>query len=173
MKGKRSGMARGFTLIELLVVIVIISILTGLLMANFVGIRQRGRDAQRKSDLRQLQSALEFYRSDHGYYPCTPTSCNLSNSLPNKLPCNSVLKSVDGSTIYLEKIPCEPLLSSTNIDYVYVPSPGSCNNTTIICTKYVLTACLENPNDSDIDKVRISTGCTSSPYNGTFNLNNP
>lgn len=59
----------GFTLIELLVVISIISVLAAFLMANFINIRQRGRDAQRKSDLKQIQSALELYRSDHGKYP--------------------------------------------------------------------------------------------------------
>jgi len=46
----------GFTLVELLVVIVIISVLAGLLVSNFIGVRLRGRDAQRKSDLAQIQS---------------------------------------------------------------------------------------------------------------------
>ena len=58
----------GFTLIELLVAIGIIGILASFLLANFVGVRQRARDGVRKSDLRQMQSALEMYRADQGQY---------------------------------------------------------------------------------------------------------
>src|SRR3990167_9066467 len=59
---------KGFTLVELLIVIAIVGILSALLMVNFVGVRQRGRDAQRKSDMRQMQSAFELFRSDNGRY---------------------------------------------------------------------------------------------------------
>ena len=59
----------GFTLIELLVVIAIIGILTTFLVANFVGVKSRARDGQRKSDLRNIQAALEIYRSDKSVYP--------------------------------------------------------------------------------------------------------
>ena len=88
---------RGFTLIELLVAISIIGVLSSFLLANFVGVRQRARDGVRKSDLRQIQSALELYRSDKGTYP---------SSLP---PCGSPLQ--DTSTppvVYMQKIPCDP-----------------------------------------------------------------
>src|SRR3990167_9460895 len=61
--------ARGFTLIELLVVIAIVGLMSGFLVANFIGIKQRARDGQRKSDLRQIQAALELYRSDNASYP--------------------------------------------------------------------------------------------------------
>ena len=63
---------KGFTLIELLVAISIIGVLSSFLLANFVGIRQRARDGVRKSDLRQIQSALELYRSDQSKYPDSP-----------------------------------------------------------------------------------------------------
>ncbi len=59
----------GFTLIELLIVLAIIGVLSTLLMTNFIGVRQRSRDVQRKSDLRQIQSALETYRTDNTFYP--------------------------------------------------------------------------------------------------------
>jgi general secretion pathway protein G len=57
-------MKKGFTLIELLVVIAIIGMLSALLVPNFMGARERARDAQRKSDLKQIQKALEMYRQD-------------------------------------------------------------------------------------------------------------
>lgn len=53
----------GFTLIELLVVVGVIGILAYVLIAviNPVAQLQKGRDLQRKSDLKQIQSALEHY----------------------------------------------------------------------------------------------------------------
>ena len=93
---------RGFTLIELLVVVSIISILASLLIANFVGIRQRGRDAQRKSDLRQVQTALELYRADNGTYPVSLSACGSPFTY--------------NSTTYMQKLPCDPLQET---DYTF------------------------------------------------------
>lgn len=59
----------GFSLIELLVVISIIATLTALLMANFMGARERARDAQKISDLGSLKNALRMYYNDHQSYP--------------------------------------------------------------------------------------------------------
>ena len=142
---------RGFTLIELLVTISIIAVLTTLLMANFIGVRQRGRDGQRKSNLYQLQSALELYRTDHGAYPTTLATCGKDVSLnytdPN--PPNTI-------TIYMQSIPCDPLTESP---FQYASTDG---------TSYSLIACLENEQDADKD----ATNTCSSPY-VTFKVVNP
>ena len=130
---------KGFTLIELLVAISIIGVLSSFLLANFVGIRQRARDGVRKSDLRQIQSALELYRSDQGSYPSAP--------LPS---CGSPLQ--DGSTppiVYVRKIPCDP--SSADV-YVY-SAPGN--------TSYSIIACLENGNDAQLDIPKTNCGSTT------------
>lgn len=142
---------KGFTLIELLVVIAIISVLAGLLVANFVGVRLRGRDAQRKSDLRQIQSALELYRSDNDNYPDTLPSCG------------SALTA--GPVTYMQKIPCDPL-QKTN--YVYVALPGGCSTD---CILYTIYGCLENANDQDRDGTTQS-GCSGST-NISYTLTNP
>jgi len=139
---------RGFTLIELLIVISIIGIVATLLMANFVGVRQRGRDAQRKSDLRQIQSALELYRADQGSYP---------NPLPS---CDTSL--VVGSSTYMQKIPCDPI---NNAPYVYVYSSDG--------TTYAIIACLENVNDSQKDTTSVSPCDTTGVSNTSFTLQNP
>src|SRR5437588_640087 len=68
--------SKGFTLIELLVVIAIIGILATIVMVNVLSVRSRARDTQRKSDIRQIQSALELYRADQGSYPNGLPACN-------------------------------------------------------------------------------------------------
>ena len=61
-----------FTLIELLIVVVIISILAVALIPRLRGIQSQARDKQRIADLRQLQTALEFYANEHmNKYPTT------------------------------------------------------------------------------------------------------
>ncbi len=127
---------KGFTLIELLVVIAIIGVLSSLLMANFIGIRQRARDGQRKSDIRQIQSAVELYRADNGLYPDT-------NTFP--IACGENAPFIFEGVTYMKNIPCDPL---TDDAYVYV---GNASN-------YCVRSCLENTNDSQISNG--STTCT-------------
>lgn len=62
-------MKKAFTLIELLVVIAIIAILSSVVLASLNTARIKGRDARRVTDLKQLQSALEFYYDKNGTYP--------------------------------------------------------------------------------------------------------
>ena len=138
---------KGFTLIELLVVIAIIGLLTSFLVANFVGVKERARDAQRKSDLRQIQAALEIYRSDKGKYPD-------DSQFPN---CGS--KWEEGGAIYMQSVPCDP--SNTNpfiYRYAFIPVEGT----------YILVGCLENASDSQKDTTNTCTGGSVS-----FTLKNP
>lgn len=67
---------RGFTLIELLVVIGIIGIMSAMLIAVLNPLAQfaKARDAQRKSDLAQIQKGLEQYYQDTGHYPSANAS---------------------------------------------------------------------------------------------------
>lgn len=150
---KQNIQKKGFTLIELLVVVAIIGILSALLMSNFVGVRQRARDAQRKSDLRQIQSALELYRADAGSYPTSASndlaSCGSSASL----------KSQDNSSTYMQSIPCDP---STGSPYSYSSTDG---------TTYTLITCLENGNDSQKDSSNNNICSTAGTY--SYTVTNP
>jgi prepilin-type N-terminal cleavage/methylation domain-containing protein len=68
----------GFSLIELLVVISIIAILSAVLTANFMGMRERARDAQKIEDLNSLKNSLRMYYNDNQSYP-TDKSIILGN----------------------------------------------------------------------------------------------
>ncbi|MDD4026892.1 MAG: type II secretion system protein [Candidatus Shapirobacteria bacterium] len=61
----------GFSLIELLVTISIIAVLSAVLVANFMGMRERARDAQKIQDLNAIKSALRMYYNDKQSYPLT------------------------------------------------------------------------------------------------------
>lgn len=60
---------KGFTIIELLVVIVIIGILVALTLPNLFSAQARGRDTDRKNELKNLQQKLETYYNDNDSYP--------------------------------------------------------------------------------------------------------
>lgn len=65
MKKSLISSSRGFTLIELLVVIAIIGTLASIVLASLDSARSKGRDANRISQLKQVQTALELYYDDN------------------------------------------------------------------------------------------------------------
>ena len=61
----------GFTLIEMMVVVVIIAILSALLVPRIMGRPDEARIAKAKQDVIALETALDLYRLDNGFYPST------------------------------------------------------------------------------------------------------
>ena len=153
---KICNLRKGFTLIELLVVIAIIAILIGIIAVNYVSVRQRARDGERKSDIGQIQSALEMYRADNTAYP---TDGNGNNRLDL-----GEINNILGVT-YLGQELRDPLENNMgyNGGYYYYESDG---------LTYTLAVCLEN--GSDGQGVSTSPGgggtCSSSLY---YVKNNP
>ncbi|MDD5318576.1 MAG: prepilin-type N-terminal cleavage/methylation domain-containing protein [Candidatus Pacebacteria bacterium] len=104
--GKKSG----FTLIELLVVIAIIALLSAVVLVALTSARQRGRDAQRISDIRQLRNALQLYYTTNKTFPTS-----LAGLVPT----------------YISKLPTDPLgntgAACRNGSYCYsvdvIPNP--------------------------------------------------
>lgn len=119
---------RGFTLIELLIVISIIGVLSALLLSNMQDARARARDAKRKSDLKQVQKAIEMYRQDENAVPDDGWSA-LTSALEG------------GTAVQMREVPEDPLDTG---EYQYVYSWGG-------QYEYDLIACLENASDPDAD----------------------
>ncbi|MEK7639399.1 MAG: type II secretion system protein [Patescibacteria group bacterium] len=73
----------GFTLVEIIVVLGIIGVLTSILTANFMQARQDARNKTMRTELREVQLALELYRAQNKQYP--PTGGSYPTNLKNVL----------------------------------------------------------------------------------------
>ncbi len=66
---KRYCKTRGFTLIELLIVIAIILILISIALPNFLEAQTRAKVTRAEADIRNLATAIEFFRTEYSNYP--------------------------------------------------------------------------------------------------------
>lgn len=130
--------SKGFTLIELLVVISIIAILSVIGLVAYSNFLKSSRNAQRQSDLRIIQSALEDYHSDQISYPIVG-AVNSGGSLSYS------------SRIYLNSIPKDPLTGNPSYLYKSYISDGTTECSTAgTCTKYCIYAKLENTTTNNL-----------------------
>jgi type II secretion system protein G len=115
---------KGFTIIELLVVIVIIGILVALTLPNLFAAQARGRDSDRKNELKNLQQKLETHFGDNDQYP---------TALAGLTPAPTA----------------DETAGPRNDAYTYTPAPAGCDNAATNCDTYTLDANLENDGDKD------------------------
>ena len=63
--------SRGFTLIEVMVVVVILGILAAIIVPKIMSRPEQARLVKVKQDILAIQSALDLYKLDNGFYPTT------------------------------------------------------------------------------------------------------
>ena len=85
---------KSFTLLEILVVIGIIMILVGLVTTSYSTVQKKARDAKRKSDVEQVQKALEQYYSVCGYQYPTPLASLRFSSIVCTSPSIAIMPTV-------------------------------------------------------------------------------
>ena len=133
----------GFTIIEILVIILIIGILLTILILTYSGIQVRQRNTTRINDIKLIQASLETFYAQSGFYP---TLAELNSPAWTK----NNLKTVDPSDFQdpsakLNALRFSDSPSPDQFSYHPTSSNGtsSCDNKTVACGKYVLTATLE------------------------------
>src|SRR5688572_29533444 len=66
---QRSSRRGGFSLIELLLVLVILAILAAVVVPKFTGRSEQAKEAAAKTDIAQMETALDAFEIDAGRYP--------------------------------------------------------------------------------------------------------
>lgn len=140
----------GFTIVELLIVIVVIGILALLVITTYSGIQQKARNSKRQTDLNSLQTQIEAFYSQNGYYPSLKDLNSNTWRTTN-------MKSLDANAIKdpsATAAACD-LTSDTSTCLVASPalkayayavtdsSGASCETDDTTCAKYTLTASYE------------------------------
>ncbi len=150
--GLRYKSRLGFTFIEILVSISIIAILVAISTSGLSNIQGKSRDGKRKTDLGQIQVAIESYRdgSTASTYPADiPEQCAGTGGI------------TAGSNTYLATVPHDPKCNTLSYyyypfsnntasctTYMGVPAPCACNGTTVLCDDYTLGVRLERETGS-------------------------
>jgi prepilin-type N-terminal cleavage/methylation domain-containing protein len=93
---------RAFTLVELLVVIAIIGILSSIVVTSLGNNKGKTRDALRKGDIKQIETALDLYFTEKYTYPSSLSDLETER--------------------YFEVLPKDPV---THVDYGYSFDSGT------------------------------------------------
>jgi general secretion pathway protein G len=75
-----------FTLIELLLVLVILAILAAVVVPKFTNRSEQARDAAAKTDIANMETALDTFEIDNGRYPATEEGLGALSSQPANCP---------------------------------------------------------------------------------------
>ncbi len=132
----------GFTIVEILVIILIIGILSTVLVLTYSGVKVRQQNTARITGIKLIQSNLETFYAQSGFYPTLSEMNSASWTKTN-------LKTLEASDLQDPNAKS----NSTNFadgptinQYSYQPTAidgtSQCDNKTIPCAQYTLTATL-------------------------------
>jgi prepilin-type N-terminal cleavage/methylation domain-containing protein len=133
---------QGFTIVELLIVIVVIGILATLVIVTFTGIQQKARNTKRQTDINALDSHIEAFYAQNGYYP---TLAHMNDATWR----GTNVKGLDAAALKDPKGAGSTLVAAPAANaYAYAVtddggSAANCAADETVCTKFVLTATLE------------------------------
>lgn len=143
---------QGFTIVELLIVIVVIGILALLVITTYGGIQQKARNSQRQADIQAIQTQLEAFHSEQGYYPALADINDATWRATN-------MKNLDKQAL-IDPSNTVATLAATPTDrqysYAVTDSAGdACSDES--CAKYTLTARFEGTvnGDTKIEKINL------------------
>ena len=131
----------GFTIVELLIVIVVIGILAALVITTYSGIQAKARNSKRQVDLQSLQTQIEAFYSQNGFYPSLTDMNGTAWRATN-------MKSLDVGALTDPSNPTSNTLVTAPVakSYAYAVtdnSNASCETADTNCAKYTLTATYE------------------------------
>lgn len=152
--------SKGFTLIEIITAIGVLTILASVILAAVNPIEQfrKAQDAKRKSDLAQIQRALEAYYQDFDRYPAhtegglNPYTINTGQGAD----AGSEEFGIEwgtGWSPYMDIVPVDP---SSSKFYIYVSDSTNGNQS------YRIYASLDR-GTKDPEACQGSSGCTNAP----------
>lgn len=95
---------RGFSLIEIMVVVVIIGILAALVVPKIMSRPEQARIVKAEADISSIQSALDLYKLDNGFYPSTNQGLQALVTKPSTAPRPHNWKTGG----YLQRLPVDP-----------------------------------------------------------------
>lgn len=133
---------QGFTIVELLIVIVVIGILALLVITTYSGIQQKARNSQRQTDLQSLQTQLEAFYSQNGYYP-SRTNMNDTAWLAANMKSLDQEALIDPSNTTNSKTLVAAPVARSYSYAVLNSSDTSCEAAADTCAKYTLTGTYE------------------------------
>jgi prepilin-type N-terminal cleavage/methylation domain-containing protein len=133
---------QGFTIVELLIVIVVIGILALLVITTYSGIQAKARNSKRSSDVATVQTQLEAFFQNSGYYPSL-ADMNSSSWLSTNMKSLDTGALVDPSNATQSKTLVGSPAAKSYAYAVTDSSGASCETTDTNCAKYTLTATYE------------------------------
>src|SRR5258705_7810188 len=135
---------KGFTLVELLIVIIIIGILATLVIVTFSGVQAKARDSERQTDVNALNSHVQAYYAQHGWYPtvaqlvdATWRSTNTKGLDPAAMLAPNSATAISAAAASTTKYQYAP----THDDATACAAVGTADDTS--CTKFSVAAVLE------------------------------
>ncbi|MBX3023835.1 type II secretion system major pseudopilin GspG [bacterium] len=105
---RRLSSTAGFTLIEIMVVVLILGLLAALVVPKIVGRTDEARVTKAKADIKAIESALNLFKIDNGFYPTSAEGLTALVQAPPR----AKKWNPDG---YLDKIPVDPW----GAEYIY------------------------------------------------------